>query len=128
MFTRLCRGPTFQTLGSLQKLNYVRNVPNQTVVRLYVSEGRDAAARAARRATLKEKIMQPTTGKRMLVSKRFSIIYYIYFLYSLRNWNRSFSRGFGFGHGSSVLLWFRSFQWSKHTGQLNVSVFMWKTN
>lgn len=65
MITRMCRGPTFQTLGSLQKLNYVRTAPkNQTFVRLYVSEGRDAAARAARKqTTLKERVMQPTTGK-----------------------------------------------------------------
>ncbi|XP_044752740.1 growth hormone-inducible transmembrane protein-like [Coccinella septempunctata] len=65
MITRMCRGPTFQTLGSLQKLHYARNVPkNQTMVRLYASEGKDAAARAAaRRATLKERVMQPTTGK-----------------------------------------------------------------
>ncbi|KAL3280654.1 hypothetical protein HHI36_003890 [Cryptolaemus montrouzieri] len=58
--SRVCRTPT---ISSLQKLNSLRNVPkSQCLVRLYASEGRDAAARAARRTTLKERVMQPTSG------------------------------------------------------------------
>ncbi|KAK9872318.1 hypothetical protein WA026_017126 [Henosepilachna vigintioctopunctata] len=63
LIVKMCRNPSLQTYNSLQKLNYVWNVPkNKPLVRLFNSEGKDAASRAARRATLKERAMQPTTG------------------------------------------------------------------
>lgn len=54
---RFCRSPT------LTKVTHLKTFPSKPLVRLYTSEGKDALARAARRKpTLKERIMEPTSG------------------------------------------------------------------
>ncbi|XP_066254791.1 growth hormone-inducible transmembrane protein-like [Euwallacea similis] len=56
--TKLCRVPVLHQTCSLLKQLPSRAIP----VRNYTSQGRDALARAARRQTLKERAMAPTTG------------------------------------------------------------------
>lgn len=46
------RAPIVQSMA-------LRQLPKQSFVRSYATEGRDALSRAARRQTLKEKIMAP---------------------------------------------------------------------
>ena len=57
----VCRAPIVQSAV----LRQLPKFPKQSLVRYYASESRDAAARAARRQTIKEKMMAPAgeTGK-----------------------------------------------------------------
>lgn len=51
----ICRAPVVQVL---------RQVPKQSFVRSYANDGRDALSRAAKRQTLRDRAMAPTTGTR----------------------------------------------------------------